>query len=267
MIRFRRLLAFMLSEIGRTVAGVSTIFHYLAVGTLRLSEMRDGIRYAWQDYCSSDAEVTAGLMPWEREMVDRFVQPGATVLVVGSGSGRELNALAARGCHVTGVEPAAPALRTAQRILRQQGLSATLVEGFFEDVPLSGHFDVIIFSSYCYTYIPESRRRADALRKAAAHLTDVGHILVSYPVLDGARSVAFRLARVRLARMMAALCGSDWRLEPGDLVYAVGSGATYSYCHDPQSGEIEREAAAAGLRPVFRRDAPSYEPVVVLVRA
>jgi hypothetical protein len=66
---------------------------------------------------------------------------------------------------------------------------------------------------------------------------------------------------------MAALCRTDWRLEAGDLVYSVGGGAFYSYCHDPQSGEIDKEAAAAGLRPVFRRDPSSYDPVVALVRA
>ena len=64
---------------------------------------------------------------------------------------------------------------------RHERLSATLIDGFFEDVPLTGGFGAVIFSFYSYSYIPESHRRIAALRKAADHLTAGGHILVSYP--------------------------------------------------------------------------------------
>lgn len=262
MIRLRRLLTLVLFQIARTAGSVSSLFHYLAISTLRFADMMEGIRHAWQGFCANDSEIAAGLMPWEKDLVERFVPPGAHVLIVGSGSGRDLIAIVERGCQVTGVEPADSALRTAQRVLRERQLSATLVEGFFEDAPLSGHFDVVMFSYYCYTYIPESHRRVDALRKAAALLTNGGHILISYPTVDPPRT-----GIIRLARMMGALCGSDWRLEAGDLIALVSkSRPSYSYSHAFQSGEIEKEAAAAGLRLVFRRDFPD-DPVVALVRA
>jgi SAM-dependent methyltransferase len=262
-IRLRRLVTRALFRIGRTASGVSSLFDYLAVSTLELADLRSAIRRCWQDFLPCDADIAAGLMPWEEDVVERFVQPAARVLVIGSGSGRDLIALAERGYQVTGVEPADSPLRSAQRVLSERRLAATLIEGFFEDAPLSGEFDVAMFSYYCYSYIPESHRRVGALRKAAEHLAAGGHILVSYPILDRPRRF-----KIRLARMMGALCASDWRIEAGDLVSVVRTnGPIYDYAHAFQPGEIEKEAAAAGVQLVYRRDFPDGAVVVLSSRA
>jgi SAM-dependent methyltransferase len=242
---------------GRVSGGVSSLFHYSAASTLRLAEMKEGIRRSWQGFNSREADITEGLMLWEKELLGQFVNPGAAVLVIGCGSGRDLIALAQQGCLVTGIEPASSALDIARRMVRERQISATLIEGFFEDVQVSGIFDVVIFSCYCYCYIPESRRRIAMLREAAAHLTTGGHILVSYPSMTRVRPVI-----ISLARIVGALCGSDWRLEAGDLVIRYGS--FYNYTHAFQPGEIEKEAAAAGLRVVYHRDFPD-DPVASLV--
>ena len=179
-------------------ARLSRAGNYLAVGTLRLSEMKDAIRESWEGFYARDEDVASGLMDWERDLVDRFVPPGATVLVVGAGSGRDVVPLVERGCEVTGVEPAVTSLEVARRVLRERHLGATLLEGFFEDVDLSGHFDVVIFSFYSYSYIPQSRRRIAALRKAAGSLTANGHILVSYPPLQAPHQVLIAWAAPRV---------------------------------------------------------------------
>lgn len=54
---------------------------------------------------------------------------------------------------VTGVEPAPQAVEAATRALRARNLAATLIEGFVEDVPLEGTFDLIMFSYCCYSYM------------------------------------------------------------------------------------------------------------------
>ncbi len=131
-----------------------------------------------------------------------------------------------------------------------------MLEGFFEDVDLSGHFDVVIFSFYSYSYIPQSRRRIAALRKAAGSLTANGRILVSYPPLQAPHQVL-----IALGRAAGAVCRTDWRLEPGDLITAH-SGGFRGYAHAFQSGELTKEGCAAGLRCVFRSDYP--DPVAVL---
>ncbi|HWF86350.1 MAG TPA: class I SAM-dependent methyltransferase [Vicinamibacterales bacterium] len=250
MSRVRQGVRFALFQAGRGADRVASLSHYLAAGTLRLAEMKDSIRQTWSDFYDRHPAFDAGLLPWEEDLVERFVPAGARVLLIGCGSGRDLLAFAERGYEVTGVEPAASALLIARRTLLERRLSATLVEGFFEDVPIPGAFDVVIFSFYCYTFIPESRRRIESLRKAAALLKPGGHILISH----ASTSVRPRRIVISLARMIGALCGSDWRLEAGDLVWDTRASApAYSYSHTFGSGELECEAAAASLAPVFHR--------------
>ena len=149
---------------------------------------------------------------------------------------------------MTGVEPSVSAIGHAQRLLQERQVSAALVTGFFEDTPIQGAFDAVIFSYYCYAFIPVSRRRTGALRRAAALLKPGGHVLVSH----ASRSSPPRGLLIRIARTIAALSGSDWRLEAGDVIWENRrSRPSYSYTHVFAAGELEREAAAAGLTTVF----------------
>jgi SAM-dependent methyltransferase len=235
-------------ELGRAADRAARLLHYLGAGTLSLADLQDGIRRGWQDHYGREADVPAGLMPWEEELVARFVPSGADVLLIGCGSGRDVVALGARGCRVIGIDPSARALRTARQAVQERGVTAEFVEGFFEDVPLEGRFDAIIFSYYCYAFIPASRRRIAALRKAAALLKPGGHVIVSHSH-NARRPLAIL---VWSARLMGALCQTDWRLEPGDLVWdSRGAARSYSYRHVFEAGEVEREASAASLQPVF----------------
>ncbi|HJZ71038.1 MAG TPA: class I SAM-dependent methyltransferase [Vicinamibacterales bacterium] len=238
------------------------VLHHLAAGTLRIADLRVGIEDVWERSSPSDAAVAAGLMEWEEEVVRRFVTLDDRVLLVGSGPGRDFVALVARGYRVTGIEPARRAIATAQRHLAERGLSAEIVEGFFEDVPLTGRFDVILFSYCCYSFIPGSGRRIAALRKAADHLAPSGRIVISYLTERSGHP-----ALMRLARLSSALSRSDWRPEPGDIVHPVDPAAPlYHYEHPFMPGEIDAEARAAGLQVAHRCDFPA-NPVVVLVSA
>jgi SAM-dependent methyltransferase len=249
--------------LARISGGLSTLLHYVCASTLRLADLKAGIQHSWQDYNPHDAEIVAGLMPWEDDLLQRFAAPGASVLIVGCGSGRDLVSLVQRGYRVTGVDPAAAALATAQRILAERQFSATLVEGFFEDVQLTGHFDLVWFSYFSYSYIPVASRRIGVLRKAAAHLAPSGHVLLSYPSMSRPRPVF-----IRLGRIAGRLSGSDWRLEPGDYVVPqyLASGFFYGFAHAFHLAELQAEATAAGLEVVHRRDPPA-DPVMALRRA
>lgn len=245
-----------LLSISRLSRQASILFGYIAASTLTLAEMKDGIRRSWENYCSRDEEISGGLMDWEKDLVGRFIRPGASVLVVGAGSGRDLIPLAEQGCRLTGVEPAAAALARARRAFNDRHLPVTLVEGFFEDALVDGVFDVIVFSFYSYSYVPESRRRVAALRKASAHLAANGRVLISYPAMRPPRPIL-----VRVGRIVGGLFGSDWRLEPGDVINVEG-GAFFSFSHAFEPGELDAEAVAAGLSVIYRRDYP--DPVRAL---
>lgn len=230
----------------------------MALGMMRLDELRASIARRWSEFFVEDADIASGLMPWESEVVSRFVRAGDYVLVIGSGTGRDVIALAGMGCHVTGVEPAAATVAVAQRAFGERGLAVPILQGFFEDVTVDGRFDVIIFSWFSYSYIPGSRRRVEVLRKAVRHLSPGGRILVSCRAMTEVPSG--RLINVQ--RAVARLCRSDWQLEEGDVISPFQwRDDTFGYEHIFTPGEFEGEAGSAGLEIVFRN---REEWVVVL---
>lgn len=259
-----RLLTRALHLAGRASHLASTTFHGCAASTLTLDELQAGIRARWRTFNERERDATGPLREWEIWYADRWIRPGLSVLVVGCGTGREIFALLARGCRVTGVDPVASALAIARRLLDDRGLSAELIEGSIADVPVPGRYDAIWFTWDCYSYIPEASRRIRTLERLALQLNAGGHVTISFqPDILRPRPIVYRAAR-----LAGALAGADWRLEPGDLVgWAMHDGRPcYSYGHAFTPQELEREASLAGLRIVDRRDPPD-DPVYVLQRA
>jgi SAM-dependent methyltransferase len=254
-----RIVTVALFRLGQLFGRAARVLNHLAAGTLHIDDLRVGIEHSWEHFSARDADIAAGLMSWEEELIARFVNADDHILLVGSGPGRDLVALVGQGYRVTGVEPARHAIATARRHLQDRGLPADIIEGFVEDVALPGRFDVIIFSYCCYSFIPDSRRRIGVLRKAADHLAAGGRILISYLTEQSGHPVL-----IRLSRFAATVSGSNWRPERGDVVHPIDTAAPlFHYEHPFKPGEIESEARAAGLRTVHRFDFPD-NPVVVL---
>jgi SAM-dependent methyltransferase len=248
-----------LFQTGRQFARVTRVLNHLAAGTLTIDQLRTGIERTWEEFSARDSDIAAGLMRWEEEMLARFVTREDDVLLVGSGPGRDLVAMVAGGYRVTALEPARRAIATCRRQLAMRGLGAEIIAGFFEDVPLPRRFDVIIFSGCCYNFIPESRRRIAALRKAADHLTPGGRILVNFMTERSGHPLL-----IQLARLSATITRSDWRPERGDVLLPVDpKRALFHYEHPFVPGELEGEAQAAGLRAVERCEFPGA-PVLLL---
>jgi len=247
---------------GRLLARAARVLNHLAAGTLTIDGLRAGIERTWEDFNAGDNEVGAGLTRVEEEMVARFLTRGDDLLVAGCGPGRDLVALAAGGYRATGIDPARRGVAICRRQLERRGLKADVIEGFFEDVALPRRFDAIIFSGCCYSFIPESRRRRAALRKAADHLVPGGRILLDYMNEPPAHP-----ALIRLTRLMAIVTRSDWRPEQGDILLPIDPARPlFSYEHRFAPGEFEAEARAAGLTVVHRCEIPGA-PMVVLQRA
>ncbi len=246
--------------VARVCDGLARQFHYFSAATMSIEEIKEGLRHSWELFNLTEYDIAQGLFPEEEDLVSRCVRPGDAVLVIGSGSGRDVIPLGERGCHVTCVEPASAALAIATRVLRERQLPSTMIEGFFEDVPLTGHFTMVMFSYYCYCYIPDSRRRIGVLRKAASHLVEGGHIVLGYPALPRRPWLT-----IWLAQAVGRVYGSDWRLEPGDNI--VRQGSLYSYGHAFTAEEIAAEVAAAGLQVVYRNEFPAGQGMVLSVRA
>ena len=86
--------------------------------------------------------------------------PDARVLVLGAGGGLELKALADShpGWTFTGVAPAGPMLRLAERTLGPLSERVELVKGYIEDAP-EGPYDAAVCLLTLHFLDPEERRR------------------------------------------------------------------------------------------------------------
>lgn len=215
---------------------------HIAAGLTPLARMREGVNERWKDYALDDHAIDAGLWPWEQEFADRFLSPGARVLVVGCGSGRDVVALARLGCDVVGVDPAGDAIQVARAAVTLRGLHAELIEGFFEDREWPSAFDVVSFSYYTYCYIPGSVRRIEALRLAGRALHPGGLVLLNFFPSPGPERLSF------LGTWAAKLSGNDWVPDRGDTVAVHPVGQSLTYEHYFQQSQLNEELTAGGLQ-------------------
>ena len=232
------------------------VFEALAAGTLTRQQLRSGIAEDWGSFRQDPEEVYRGLFQWEEQVLGEVIAGSGDLLLVGCGTGRELVALASRGYRVVGLDPSVSALETAGRFLAARDLPATLIPGFFEETDVPGQFDAVIFTHRAYGLIQGRQHRVGALQKAATLLRPTGRIVVSYLQGTGSHAVLQVAARVG-----GRLAGSDWRVEPGDHLYATRSGG-FGFEHHFSANEFESEVADAGLTRVHAIDGPC--PAVVL---
>ena len=221
---------------------------YLAMGTLRLHDLREAIAKRWAAFGHGDDLIGSGLMPWERDLYDRFLKPGDRVFVVGCGTGRDLLVLLKEGYRAGGLDIAPETIAIAREVLGKEGLHADLYTGGIETVDLPDRFDVFSFSWFCYGYIPGTNARIAVLGKVAAHLNHGGRVLISYNLAERPP----RSLPIGLTRFAARLTRSDWRPERGDVVIQdTEDRHAIHYEHQFIDDELENEARAAGLRVVF----------------
>jgi SAM-dependent methyltransferase len=247
---------------GRTCERASTLLFYAAAGTARLGELRAAIQRQWDQGGDPQWEpyTAAGLMAWERELYLRFLKPDDRVLVVGSGTGRDLLALLELGYRAEGLDVSPRCTAIAREVLRKRGWQAPVHTGAIETFAVPASFDAFVFAWFCYSYIPESSARIEVLRKLGAHLTAGGRILLSYARTE----TPPRRLPIRLARLVGRLSRSDWRPEYGDVLQLARPGRGFEhYEHQFTPDEFEGEARAAGLTVAFHEPADIGKAVLM----
>ena len=216
----------------------------LAAGTLSDADLRRAIADSWNHYGRDEPGILGGLVPWERAYYARTLRPDDRILLIGCGTGRDLIALLREGYRVEGLDPAPEAIALARGMLDRLGLAAPLHTAAIEDFVPPARFDVLAFSPFAYSYIPQSRRRRALLARLAPYLEPGGRMIVTYVPAPRARRLPLLLTRAG-----GWLTRSDWRAEPGDRVFGSAPRRhTVHYEHGFVEGEIEAEAVASGLR-------------------
>jgi SAM-dependent methyltransferase len=98
----------------------------------------------------------------EADFIEKLLQlqPGLRVLDVPCGNGRLSIELAARGCHVTGVDITRPLLEDAQRKATERGLALTLDQRDMRDLPWEAEFDAAFCFWWSFGYFDDENNAA-----------------------------------------------------------------------------------------------------------
>ena len=87
------------------------------------------------------------------------LHPGMTVLDLACGNGRIANALARRGCLVTGLDITPAFLEQAQQMAAAEKLTASYHVGDMRILPWTAHFDAIVNWMSAYGYFGDEENR------------------------------------------------------------------------------------------------------------
>jgi len=132
-------------------------------------------RSPWaREYARTPDEYVWGTKPTSFAVeVSRLLAPGARVLELGCGEGRDSVFFASRGFAVTGVDVSRMGLRKAERLARERGVEVQWIHGDIARCAVSGPFD-LVYSCGAIHYVPR-RRRAHLLQRLKALTRAGGH--------------------------------------------------------------------------------------------
>ncbi len=117
------------------------------------------MRSPWaREYVRRPKDYIWGTEPslFAREVSD-LLPPGARVLDLGCGEGRDSVFFASRGFDVTGVDISLAGLRKAERLARERGLEVRWLHGNMAHLPFDGAFD-LVYSCGASHYVPRRER-------------------------------------------------------------------------------------------------------------
>jgi hypothetical protein len=214
------------------------------VNGVRLGLLDDAALRALDEryYDASDVYVTAdwnerGLFAWEQTAVRELFSPGARLLVVACGGGREVLALLAAGYDAYGCE-SHPALRAfADDLLSSRGHGGRVEPAPRDEVPDGPPCDGIVIGWGAYSLVAGHPRRVGFLRGAGGGWGGGGGLLLSG---FGHEAPGSELAlTARLANGLRRVRGRE-RVELGDTLAP-------NRARILTRADLEHEASAAGF--------------------
>ncbi len=124
---------------------------------------------------------------------DDYERPGADILDLGCGQGRDALLAAKHGHHVLGVDHSPTGIRQMLEEAQQKGLDVRGIVADLAEYEIEGTFDVIIIDRVLH--ILSESARAALLEQVATHVNASGHVLIAdMPKNKPAIRSAFTLA-------------------------------------------------------------------------
>ena len=182
------------------------------------------------------------LEPWETEVLDRYKVHSGSMLVLGSGWGRESIAIARRGVTVVGVDANEVAMHTVQQVAQKLGVPAHFHQADFLELPYAAaSFDYALLSATMYSAIPGQSRRQTFLADLGRLLKPDGLAILSFAPEQRPVSRTKTIC-TRLNTVLAKLPGTNPAYQPGD---DCGGGHFMHTFQDED--EIRQELMGAGV--------------------
>lgn len=202
--------------------------------------------YSEPDVVKSFEEETDGFGPIENGLLRRL-KPGARILDIGCGAGREAMTLARMGFRVTAIDISPGMIEALRRRAESHGLQTTLQVGDVVSLDLPPNsYDGAYVSPEVYSYIPGRQRRVEALRRIRAALREEG-ILLLLQSMDR-RGLVSRSRLVDSLRRLGRPIFGDRLSEPGDGWTFETATRRYFKHRFFSSRELHSEIVEAGLR-------------------
>jgi len=192
--------------------------------------------------------VSQGLFPTEAHLIERWFKPGASVLNIGCGGGREAFGLAAAGFRVTAVDYTESFVDLCRQGARERKLTIEVQCADAAALPFAdASFDHVMMVGQLLGHVRPREKRLTVLREIRRVMKD-GPAIVSTNAVE--RSPLFRayFLLVHLGRRLY----NPRRLEPYDaLVRRIGGrrrGGERPVFHWYKTPHFQRDAREAGLR-------------------
>ena len=203
-------------------------------------------------------EVADGLQDDEKMIAERFMRPGARILDIGCGPGREAIGLAKMGYEVVAFDIAPNMVERAREFARKEGLDIKFEVKDATALDYPPHsFDYAIFSRQGYSHIPSKRLRVKMLKSIRRILKEDG--IFAFSCHYSPKKFFSRLTVMDSARRLLRLLGlARWISEPGDtMMRMIGSTEIKKPCfwhYFSNRKEVLGEIKMAGFKNISPSD-------------
>ena len=218
----------------------------LWLGLLRPDELqRITDQFYGADAYLQDRDYNLGGMNYiEVGLVEQWFAPQGTVLLLGSGAGREAISLARMGFRVTAIDCNPTLVEKMSGYASEEALQIDTHERVPGDLRgFNGPYDAVMIGLGAYTHIVGQEARVSLLRELRTRVTPAGTLLFSF---YHARPAGLGVM-LRVARSIARITGSPRKPEPHERLRD-----TYDRAFEPH--EIAEEMRLAGWRLVETAD-------------
>jgi SAM-dependent methyltransferase len=238
--RPRIILARFLRRLGRFISS-------LALMVMRPDDLVEFSRQTYADsgqvnHFASSETVDRGLIPLEKEILEKISLTQGKVLVLGLGGGREAIPLAKMGFSVTGVDFIPELVKFAQENAAKHGVHLDAQVGELAHLaPPPDTFDVVWLSDRMYSCLPTRKRRIEMLQRMHRALRPGGWFACMFYWFP-LQKFSPRVDRLR--KLFAYLSLGNLWYEPGDVLL----GEIEFIHHFGDESELDSEFAEGGFK-------------------